>query len=154
VKLMMYYIKNKQMNGPDLINIRQFSLIKEIYSNVVLANISPYLYAPQIYNDNKLLTIQMNIIVHIIKTNIMTDLANIIYAYIVTNLDTVQYQDIIKNLYQTLVNDELCLRIVKYILKVYNKEEKVEMSNDFIFQDVINYLQGSEFSEDISKTGT
>lgn len=152
VKLMMYYVKNNKNNGLHPIPLKNLALIKKIYENAILVNIQPYIntpkiYAPKTHDNNKLLKAQVDITVHIIKTNIMTDIANVLYALIVTHFDIKQNQNIIKDLYTILVNNELCLKIVKYVLKINDKDEKTEMSNDFIFQDVTNYLQSPDFSK-------
>ena len=149
VKIMYYYAKKSEINK-SLFPKNIISLVKEIYDNIIIKDITPYMFNSKIYGDNKLIKTQIDIITHIVKTNIMTDLSNILYVVLVMDLKTKPDQtinhDIITNLYSMLVNDDLCLKITKYVLKIYDSNDDIlkgEKKMDFIFDKINNYLRNN-----------
>jgi len=163
VKTMMYYVKSSKSNNYNSLRYPiNVQFIKSIYEKVLLPNVSPYLFNERSYGSkNKLLKTQMDIISHIVRTNIMTNLANLIYAILINyqrnmngNID--HSSALIKKLYDILVNKDLALKITKHVLKVYNEEhddkksETKELDMNFVFADLDNYLRSIEFSNNLS----
>jgi len=156
VKIMMYFVGTidnnnlKQINGARItqnIPERHFELIKEIYDNVIMNSILPHLYSSTIYgSSNILLNVTIDIIRHVVKTNIMPSLANLLYAELIVHTKQEHNENLIQRLYRIFVNDKLSLNVTKYVLKIYEKDEEKENSFDFMFSDLNNYINTIEFS--------
>jgi ankyrin repeat protein len=143
VKIMLYYVASNSSNNNNQLVIppNHFNLIKNIYNEVIIDNIQPYIYRTQIYgSDNKLLNVTIDIIRHVVKTNIMTSLANLLYSQLVVYLDKKHKEDLLNNIYDVLVNDELSLKITKHVLKIYAKDDVKENDFNFMFNRFNNFL--------------